>query len=189
LKIGDQFNYKSMGSQLRFDSQKDKYVRRWLSLYEYEDVFGEKLPDECYQNDLRSKEKTCKWCGQTLEGRRYSFCSDTCSKRYGKVCVWERGMAALPYKIAVRDKFYCRVTGEDLAYYNGHGIRIPTSNRNIEIHHLILISQGGSDHESNLITISKEVHKLYHSGNLIVIELINKIIEEQYNEKMFVAVK
>jgi len=98
-------------------------------------------------------------------------------------------MAALPYKIAVRDKFYCRVAGEDLAYYNGHGIRIPTSNRNIEIHHLILISQGGSDHESNLITISKEVHKLYHSGNLIVIELINKIIEEQYNEKMFVAVK
>ena len=188
MKIGDQFNYKEKGSQLRFDSEKDKYVRRWLSLYEYEEIFEEKLPDACLENDFRKDKKSCKWCGNKLEGRRYSFCSDQCSKKYGNVVVWSRTMAALPYKIATRDKFYCRITGEDLAFYNENGIRMPASNGRLAIHHLILVSEGGSDHESNLITVSKVVHVSYHAGDPVIVALVHAIIRQNYNEKMFVRV-
>lgn len=187
LKWTDYHNYKGKGSQLRYDSEKEKYQRRWLSLYEYKEVFQEKLPDKCYTNDFRKDELICKWCASKLPNkRRKSFCCNECSSKYGRVTVWDRGMAALPYKIACRDLFYCRITGEDLAYTNQYGMRLPCSNQNLEIHHLILVSEGGSDHESNLITVSKQVHRDYHSNIKYAVELINTIRDQQLNEKMFI---
>ena len=187
MRWDDYNKYKGQGSQLRFDTEKDQYVRRWLSLYEYKQVFREELPEACYENDFRKDQTICKWCSDPLPNkRRKSFCSKECSDRYGKATVWERGMAALPYKIACRDLFYCRATGEDLAYTNEYGMRVPCSNYNLAIHHLILVSEGGSDHESNLITVSKQVHKDYHSKVKYAVELIDKIRDEQMNRKMFI---
>ena len=176
-EIPDKYIYKAKGSQLRLEEKSDTYVRRWLSLYEYEKVFGEKIGFETI--DFREDIGLCKWCNRPLEGRRRSFCSDRCSRNYGKATFFKRGISTLPYRIASRDRFYCRVTGEDLAMINRFGVRIPASNQQLEIHHLVLVSAGGSDHEANLLTVSKQVHKDYHSGVAYAVQAIENIKEQQ----------
>lgn len=184
MKIGDRSKFKGKGSQLRLDSNEESFIRSWLSLYEYEEIFDEPVPKA--NTDYRKEKGTCKWCGDKLVGRRRSFCCDDHSIDYSGLTVWGRRQAALPYKIACRDRFYCRVTGEDLAKTNKFGMRLPCSNGSLAIHHLIFVSKGGTDHESNLITVSKEVHKLYHQGDPIIVELVHKLLEEQWTEKMLV---
>lgn len=81
-EIPDKYVYKANGSQLRLEEKTDTYKRRWLSLYEYEKAFGETLGFETI--DFREDNRLCKWCNHPLEGRRRSFCSDRCSRNYGK---------------------------------------------------------------------------------------------------------
>jgi len=184
--IPDKYIFKAKGSQLRLEEKSDTYTRRWLSLYEYEKAFGEALGYETI--DFREDTHLCKWCNQPLEGRRRSFCSDRCSRSYGKATFFKRGISTLPYRIASRDQFYCRVTGADLAITNRMDVRIPASNQQMEIHHLIFVAQGGSDHESNLITVSKQVHKDYHKGVSYAVQAIEKIKNQQmlsYRDKMY----
>ncbi|MBO0470358.1 HNH endonuclease [Enterococcus sp. DIV0242_7C1] len=186
-EISDKYIYKAKGSQLRLEEKSNTYTRRWLSLYEYEKAFGETLGFETI--DFREDKTRCKWCAQALEGRRTSFCSDRCSRNYGKATFFKRGISTLPYRIASRDRFYCRVTGEDLAVTNRLGVRIPASNQQMEIHHLVFVADGGSDHETNLLTVSKQVHKDYHSGVDYAVQAIEQIKQVQlqmYREKMYV---
>lgn len=175
--------YKGKGSQLR---QNDwGFQRSWLSLAEYERQFGETLGyNQC---DLRRESTVCKWCGKELPKGRRSFCKDSCSRNYSQATFTKRHMASLPYRIACRDRFYCQVSGEDLAQYNRHGIRIPASNGELAIHHLVFVSQNGTDHEQNLLTVSAEIHKAYHSGESPIVDMVHKIREEclkDYAEKM-----
>lgn len=185
-EIPDKYKYKAQGSQLRLEEKSDTYTRRWLSLYEYEKAFGEELGFETI--DFREDKRLCKWCNQPLEGRRRSFCSDRCSRNYGKATFFKRGISTLPYRIASRDRFYCRITGEDLAITNRFGVKIPASNQQLEIHHLIFVSNGGSDHETNLLTVSKQVHKEYHKGEINTVQAVEKIKAEQllrHSDKMY----
>ncbi|WP_227011152.1 HNH endonuclease [Enterococcus wangshanyuanii] len=185
-EIPDKYIYKAKGSQLRLEEKSNTYTRRWLSLYEYEKAFGEELGFETI--DFREDKTRCKWCSQELEGRRTSFCSDRCSRNYGKATFFKRGISTLPYRIASRDQFYCRVTGEDLAITNRFGVRIPASNHQMEIHHLVFVAEGGSDHEANLLTVSRQVHKDYHSGVAYAVQIIDNIKDQQlalHREKMY----
>lgn len=185
-EIPDKYIYKAQGSQLRLEEKTNTYKRRWLSLYEYEKAFDEKLGFEMV--DFREDIGLCKWCNQLLEGRRRSFCSDRCSRNYGKATFFKRGISTLPYRIASRDRFYCRVTGEDLAVTNRFGVRIPASAQQVEIHHLVFVSAGGSDHESNLLTVSKQVHQDYHMGALYAVKAIEEIKQQQllrFKDKMY----
>ncbi|WP_086350875.1 hypothetical protein [Candidatus Enterococcus clewellii] len=181
--LPEKHSYKGQGSQLR--QQEWGFQRSWLSLAEYERQFGEALGfNAC---DLRKEKQTCKWCGNRLPQGRRSFCKDSCSRNYSQATFTKRHMGSVPYRIACRDRFYCRISGEDLAQYNRHGVRIPASNGELAIHHLIFVSQNGTDHEQNLLTVSAEIHKAYHSGDPTVVEAIHTIREEQlkqYADKM-----
>lgn len=184
--IPDKYIYKAKGSQLRLEEKTETYTRRWLSLYEYEKAFGEELGFAT--SDFREDKRLCKWCNQKLAGRRTSFCSDRCSRNYGKATFFKRGIATLPYRIASRDRFYCRVTGADLALTNRFGVRIPASEHQVEIHHLVFVSEGGSDHETNLVTVAKQVHKDYHMGLDYAVSAIEKIKKQQlalHQDKMY----
>ncbi len=169
------FHYKAKGSQLRLTG--DTYTRQWLSIREYRINFDSEPPTASL--DLREDPKSCKWCGDSLIGSRRSFCSDRCSRAYTKATFRNRTMAALPYRIACRDRFFCRGTGQDLALTNKYGVRIPASNGQLDVHHLVLVSQGGSDHESNLITLTREVHHDYHSQVPYATEIIDSIKNQQ----------
>ncbi|WP_373201062.1 hypothetical protein [Enterococcus sp. HMSC072H05] len=61
------------------------------------------------------------------------------------------------------------------------------SNGEMAIHHLIYVSQNGTDHEQNLLTVSAEVHRAYHSGDTEIVALVHKIRDqrlEKFGEKM-----
>lgn len=173
--LPSKFQYKAKGSQLRLTGQ--TYTRQWLGIREYRIAFDSEPPSASL--DLRLELDTCKWCASKLSGARRSFCSDRCSRAYTKATFRNRTMAALPYRIACRDRFFCRVTGEDLALRNKFGVRIPASNGQLEVHHLIFVSEGGSDHESNLVTLSRDTHQDYHRGLDYALESIDEIKAQQ----------
>lgn len=173
--LPQQDQYKGQGSQLR---QTDLgFQRNWLSLTEYERQFGEALGfNPC---DLRENDQSCKWCGKELPDGRRSFCKDSCSRNYSKATFTKRTLATIPYRIACRDRFFCQISGADLAHYNRHGVRIPAGNGELAIHHLIFVSQNGTDHQQNLLTVSTEVHRAYHSGDAEILEKVHQIRDER----------
>lgn len=181
--LPEKYTYKARGSQLHKNG--DAFQRKWLSLAEYETVFCESLP---YNTpDFRKEPHTCKWCAANLVAPRRSFCSDRCARAYGKATFFSRSMPTLPYRIASRDRFYCRATGEDLALINRFGVRIPATSGKLAIHHLVFVAHGGSDHESNLITLSADAHTAYHTGDPEITAIIDHIRDEQltfHHEKM-----
>jgi 5-methylcytosine-specific restriction protein A len=114
------------------------------------------MPD--YRKDLN----TCKWCGKPLKNKRqWSYCCEDCKVKFQGFTVWGRGTCPLPYRILCRDNFICMDCGQHLAYKNEHGMYIP-SDTGLEVHHIELVSNGGSDHQSNLITLCKNCHKDRH---------------------------
>lgn len=171
--------YKGPGSQLRLDDQQH-YRRQWLSLAAYEKQFGEALGHTPI--DLRSDLTCCKWCGQTLPSGRRSFCKDSCSRNYSKVTFTKRTTPSLPYRIACRDRFFCQATGADLALYNRFHQRIPASNGLLTIHHLVPVSQQGTDHESNLLTLSVAAHQAYHAGDPAIMNIIDEIKARRWDD-------
>jgi 5-methylcytosine-specific restriction protein A len=139
-----------------------KGQRRWLALYEYKKIYPEDnilFP----QPDYRISPDTCKWCGGKLPPKRKSFCSDGCASDFRHYTVWGgRGQSPLAYRILCRDNFTCQRCGRDVAFTNEHGMRIPTA-KDGEVHHKDNVSNGGTDHQSNLITLCSECHKAEHS--------------------------
>lgn len=182
--LPDQGVYKGPGSQLRL--QKDQsYQRHWLSLAAYEKQFGEKLGYNAI--DLRPDKSRCKWCGKALPTGRRSFCKDSCSRNYSKATFTKRTTPSLPYRIACRDSFICQATGEDLAQHNRFEQRIPTSNGHLTIHHLVPVAAKGTDHESNLLTLSDGAHLAYHSGDPVIVAKVEAIKAERlaaFGDKM-----
>ena len=134
--------------------------RVWPSAYKYKDMYGEDVPYDT--PDLRADKTLCKWCGQPLKNKRqYSFCSNECSINYGNMLVWQRTIPKVPWCIIIRDNYTCQECGITGIIINEHGQPIPC-NRGLEVHHIIPVSEGGSDHISNLITLCEECHKKQH---------------------------
>ena len=135
--------------------------RKWLSLYEYKRLY----PDEEIEYekpDFREKENTCKWCGKEIQGKRKkSYCSEDCRRSFHNVTTWNRGHSALAYKILCRDKFFCRKCGQFIGLVNEHGMMIPVG-VGAEVHHIELVSKGGSDNQSNLISTCHDCHVEEH---------------------------
>lgn len=105
----------------------------------------------------------CKYCGKKIENkRRFSFCSDKCSRDFNSITVWNRGRSAYPLRMLYRDNFTCQDCGEFHAFNNEYGIYLPIDDGQLEVHHVIPVSKGGGDEPSNLITLCKECHVKRH---------------------------
>lgn len=46
-------------------------------------------------------------------------------------------------------------------FENQHGVEHPSSD-GLDVHHIIHVADGGSDHESNLLTLCRDCHKDEH---------------------------
>lgn len=159
------------GSQLRYNEETGGYTRRWLSLIEYYNTFGELVPN--YSSDLREDKTTCKWCGKTLEGHSKSFCSSECKEDYSWRVSERRTLPAIPHRVALRDNYHCIYCGKDVASTNRHGIRVPVSAGDCTCDHLIPVSKGGTDHLTNLACACKDCN--FKKGTLTVSEFYDKI--------------
>lgn len=62
----------------------------------------------------------------------------------------------LRQSILERDRFTCQVSGF------GKGLKPHYTRKLLRIHHIIFVSEGGTDSEENLITLSGDIHDLLH---------------------------
>lgn len=104
----------------------------------------------------------CQWCGEPItERRRKTTCSDKCKWAFDKAATWEaRGGYAK--HLLRRNNFTCQDCGEFHAMKNKHGVYVPTSDGELEIHHIVLVSEGGSDAPGNLVALCKACHLRRH---------------------------
>lgn len=104
----------------------------------------------------------CKWCGEKITNkRRKEFCSTDCSNNWGRSVVWGRGRGAYSMRILYRDGFTCQDCGTFLAVKNVHGVYLPID-CGAEVHHIVPVSEGGGDEQTNLVTLCKECHLKRH---------------------------
>lgn len=108
------------------------------------------------------KENQCPWCGKDVNNKRRRFCSEDCSRWYQNFTVWGRGRGAYSYRILCRDNFTCQDCGSYHGVINEHGMAIPTSDGELEVHHIKHVADGGTDEPENLITLCAECHLKRH---------------------------
>lgn len=132
--------------------------RPFPPLYEAMKAYG----DVMYKVPEYVEPKHCKWCGQPLSGRRTSFCSNECSKKFNRLTVWQRGRNAYSLRILYRDNFTCQDCGEFHAFKNEFGIFVPIDDGKLNVHHIVPVSEGGGDEPSNLITLCIDCHLKRH---------------------------
>lgn len=108
------------------------------------------------------KDGHCRWCGKETPKRK-KYCDEECRDRFYGWVVWERGRGSYSTQILRRDNFACRVCGEFHAAKNEHGIYIPASDGQLAVHHIQYVSNGGTDHPDNLLTVCKRCHKQIHA--------------------------
>ncbi len=133
--------------------------RPWMSLYEYQRVYGE-LPYEV--PDDRHKDRTCRWCHGELPSKRHkTFCCPEHAKAWQYVYIWNRNRPAVPWRILCRDKFTCRDCGWMSGHKNKYDVWVYTPT-GLDVHHIVYVANGGNDHESNLVTLCRECHLARH---------------------------
>ena len=133
--------------------------RPFPPMYEASEKYGERV---WYKQPTYVEPKHCRWCGKELTGRRTSFCCDEHSQRFANVTVWNRGRDAYSLRILYRDNFTCQDCGEFNAFKNECGIYLPIDNGNLNVHHILPVSQGGGDEPENLVTLCVACHKKRH---------------------------
>ncbi len=137
--------------------------RPWMSLYEYRRTYGEldyAVPDD------RPKERTCRWCHGELPSRRNkTFCCADHAQAWQQAYVWNRNRGAVAWRILCRDKFTCQDCGTVSGDYNEYGAWV-YSPIGLDVHHIIRVVDGGTDHESNLVTLCRECHLAQHGRHI-----------------------
>ena len=110
----------------------------------------------------------CEWCGKKItEKRRTSCCSKECSYNFNVATssvyyanIGSRG--GYGNHILRRDNYTCQKCGEFCGEINEHGIKLPTTNGKLDVHHKTQVQHGGDDHPDNLITLCFNCHKEIH---------------------------
>lgn len=105
----------------------------------------------------------CPWCGKLVTNKRRTYCCEECKRSFDNVTVWHRGRDPYSLRILYRDNFTCQDCGEFHAYRNDNGIYIPNDDGQLDVHHILPVSQGGGDEQQNLVTLCKDCHKARHA--------------------------
>ena len=134
--------------------------RPFPSLYEAVKLYG--AENVYFEKPQYVDAGRCPWCGNIVENKRRKYCSEECSKMFARKTVWQRKRDAYSLRILYRDRFICQDCGEEHAYINEYGIRIPVDDGNLNVHHIKLVNDGGGDEQENLITLCKKCHKARH---------------------------
>ena len=142
--------------------QRHNKRRPFPALYEAKRTYGEDtvmFPCPKYE-----KKNHCPWCGKSVNNKRRRFCCNECAKAFQNATVWNRTRDAYSLRILYRDNFTCQDCGEFHALINEHGMIIPIDDRELEVHHVQPVSDGGGDEPNNLRTLCKTCHKKYRRG-------------------------
>ena len=76
--------------------------------------------------------------------------------------MWFRGRDPYSLRILYRDNFTCQRCGAFHAQINEFGIALPIDDGQLNVHHILPVSQSGGDEPENLITLCVQCHKDVH---------------------------
>ena len=110
----------------------------------------------------------CEWCGKPLPKRRSSCCSKECTWYFNRAtnsAYGAGGGGGYRNHIMRRDNYTCQRCGTFHAWINKNGIPCPTNDGELDVHHIIPVSEGGDDNPDNLITLCRDCHKEVHKSN------------------------
>lgn len=149
--------------------QNGKFIPQWQidgirrplpPLYEAVKKYGKE--NVYFDKPKYVKENCCPWCGAKVEDKRRLYCNTEHRQYFQNWTVWGRGRGAYGTRILYRDNFTCQDCGGFHAAKNGE-VYLPVSDGELEIHHILPVSQGGGDEPSNLITLCKKCHNKRHN--------------------------
>ena len=113
---------------------------------------------------------SCEWCGGIIKNkRRKSCCCAECDKKF-KIAVssvmYVNTGSASGYRnhIFRRDDYTCQICKAPHRKVNEYGIDLPTTDGKLDLHHIIPVSEGGTDAPDNLTTLCRDCHKNIHSN-------------------------
>jgi len=133
--------------------------RPWISLWRYEADYGSL---DYAVPDTRTDPRSCLWCHGALPNkRRKTFCCSKHEREWQKRYVFNRNRGPVAWRILCRDNFACKDCGEAMRFTNEHGVEMPTP-AGLDVHHIVPVSGGGTDHEGNLVTMCKACHLARH---------------------------
>lgn len=143
--------------------------RKLITLSEAQKLYG--VDATTFIRPRYVPEGSCEWCGNVITNKRRKSC---CSKE----CAYEFQCATSPVMYANtgsaggyrnhifrRDDYTCQKCGTPHRLINENGIPLPTTDGELDLHHLKPVSQGGDDNPSNLVTWCRECHKRWHQEN------------------------
>lgn len=140
-----------------------------ISLYKAQELYG--VEKTTFIRPRYVPEDSCEWCGILLPSkRRKSCCCEVCNRNFlNATCaaMYANTGSAGGYRnhIFRRDNYTCQKCGTFHAYINENGIPLPTTDGELDLHHIKPVSQGGSDEPDNLVTWCRDCHKEWHKEN------------------------
>lgn len=110
---------------------------------------------------------SCEWCGSILPKRRKSCCCEECNKKFliaTSAIMYANTGSAGGYRnhIFRRDNYTCQNCRDFHAAVNENGFYLPTTDGELDLHHKIPVSKGGTDDPDNLVTWCRKCHKEWH---------------------------
>lgn len=143
--------------------------RKLITLSEAQKLYG--VENTTFKRPRYVPCNACEWCGNIITNkRRTSCCSPECDKlfkEYTSGVMYVNTGSATGYRnhIFRRDDYTCQNCGTSHKLINVNGIPLPTTDGELDLHHLKPVSQGGDDNPLNLITWCRDCHKKWHSEN------------------------
>ncbi len=136
--------------------------RPWISLLDYEETYG---PLRYTVPDDRTDPHTCRWCHGPLPDKHHkTFCCEDHSLEWQHHYVWGRNRSPVAWRILCRDHFACQDCGQTSRFLNEYHVSLPTP-AGLEVHHLVHVADGGTDEETNVITLCHHCHQQRHHHN------------------------
>lgn len=136
-----------------------------ISLHKAQELYG--VEKTTFQRPRYVPDGACEWCGSPLTGKRKNFCSEDCSLNFGMATspiYYANTGSAGGYRnhIFRRDNYTCQKCGKLHVKVNESGIYLPTTDGELDLHHIKPVSKGGSDDPDNLVTWCRDCHKEWH---------------------------
>ncbi len=116
-------------------------------------------------------EGVCEWCGSPIgDKRRTSCCCKECSTKFSiatssVMCANVGSAGGYRNHIFRRDDYTCQVCGTPHRMFSEYDIPLPTTDGELDIHHVIRVADGGTDAPDNLLTVCRECHRKIHAGD------------------------
>ena len=127
-----------------------------------------------YRIDHNRKKGECTYCGKPVPKPRIKWCSDECFDEFnwpvarGKAIRRDKGICQrcgcdtfMMERVMSRVCFGCRDTGWSSARWFAKQLaKIGFPSHYAEVHHIVAVSEGGTNRQENLITLCVPCHKI-----------------------------